>query len=31
LNYDWIIEEIREKFKKYLEGNENEKTTYQKL
>jgi hypothetical protein len=31
LNDQWVIEEIREKIKKFLEFNENENTTYQNL
>jgi hypothetical protein len=31
LNDQWVIEEIREKVKKFLEFNENENTTYQNL
>jgi hypothetical protein len=31
LNNQWVIEEIRKEIKKFLEFNENENTTYQKL
>jgi hypothetical protein len=31
LNNQWIIEEIREEIKKFLEFNENENITYQNL
>jgi hypothetical protein len=31
LNNQWVIEEIREEIKKFLEVNENENTTYQNL
>jgi hypothetical protein len=31
LNDQWVIEEIREEIKKFLEANENENTTYQNL
>jgi hypothetical protein len=31
LNYQWVIEQIREEIKKFLEVNENENTTCQKL
>jgi hypothetical protein len=31
LNDDWVIEEIRKEAKKFLEFNENENTTIQKL
>jgi hypothetical protein len=31
LNHQWVIEEIREEIKSFLEVNENENTTYQKL
>jgi hypothetical protein len=29
LNNQWVIEEIREEIKRFLEANENENTTYQ--
>jgi hypothetical protein len=29
LNHRWVIEEIREKIKRFLEVNENENTTHQ--
>jgi hypothetical protein len=31
LNDQWVIEEIREEIKSFLEVNENENTTYQNL
>jgi hypothetical protein len=31
LNYQWVVEEIREEIKRFLEVNENENTTYQNL
>jgi hypothetical protein len=31
LNHQWVIEEIREEIKRFLEVNENENTTYQNL
>jgi hypothetical protein len=31
LNNQWVIEEIREEIKRFLEVNENENTTYQNL
>jgi hypothetical protein len=31
LNDEWIIDEIKEEIKRFLEVNENENTTYQKL
>jgi hypothetical protein len=31
LNDQWVIEEIREEIKKFLEVNESENTTYQNL
>jgi hypothetical protein len=31
LNNQWVIVEIRDKIKRFLEGNENENTTYQNL
>jgi hypothetical protein len=31
LNHHWVIEEIREEIKRFLEANENENTTYQNL
>jgi hypothetical protein len=31
LNHQWVIEEIREKIKKFLEFNENENIPYQNL
>jgi hypothetical protein len=31
LNDQWVIEEIREEIKKFLEFNENEDTTFQNL
>jgi hypothetical protein len=31
LNDQWVIKEIRKEFKKALESNENENTTYQNL
>jgi hypothetical protein len=31
LNNQWVIEEIREEIKMFLEVNENENTTYQNL
>jgi hypothetical protein len=31
LNDQWVIDEIKEEIKSFLEVNENENTTYQKL
>jgi hypothetical protein len=31
LKNQWVMEEIREEMKKFLESNENENTTYQNL
>jgi hypothetical protein len=31
LNYQWVIEELREEMKRFLEVNENENITYQNL
>jgi hypothetical protein len=31
LNNQWVIEEIRQEIKRFLEANENENTTYQSL
>jgi hypothetical protein len=31
LNHQWVIEEISKKIKSFLEANENESTSYQKL
>jgi hypothetical protein len=31
LNVQWVIEEIRQEIKSFLEANENENTTYQNL
>jgi hypothetical protein len=31
LNDEWVIDEIKEEIKSFLEGNENENTTYQHL
>jgi hypothetical protein len=31
LNHQWVIDEIKEKIKRFLEINENEKMTYQNL
>jgi hypothetical protein len=31
LNDQWVIEEIKEEIKRFLEANENENTTYQNI